>query len=148
MCACVYVLCVCASECLCMHAMYVTQWEVHMSPFPPYNENTTARIQLRALLPGVFHSSARSRFCGTGIPPCKILISPRPLTTPRFVFAIKPEQGARSCCCLSPHANGESARELRARFSLLQMAHSARSSPRVGFEYCFSRLDLCLRVLG
>ena len=60
-------------------------------PPPNYNANTTARSQLRAFSLGVFKSSARSSFCGGGILHCKILISPRPLTTPRCVFAIKPK---------------------------------------------------------
>ena len=128
--------------CKCMYNAHVCA-----TPSPPYNANTTARSQLRAFSLGVFKSSARSSFCGEGILPCKILISPRPLTTPRSVFVVKPKQGARSCGSSPSHAHGESARELRAGFLLLRMTHSARSSPCAGFEYVFHRFGLWL-VIG
>ena len=63
-----------------------------VSPLPPLQceHNSAESTPLFSL--GVFKSSARSSFCGGGILHCNILISPRPLTTPRCVFAIKPKQ--------------------------------------------------------
>ena len=145
-CVCVYVcvrcmvcwVCARASVCLCVCVCVCAC--VFLPPLPPYNENATARSQLRAFSLGVSKSPVRSCVCGVGIPPCKILISPRPLTTPRRVFIIKPKRGARSCCCSSPHVVREFARELRAHILLFRIAHSARSSPRAGFDHAFCPL--------
>ena len=70
----------------------------------------------------------------------QILIYRRPFTTPRCVFIIQPKQGARSCCCSSPPIVKDLARELRVRFLLFPITHSARSSPRAGFEHAFYSL--------
>ena len=80
-------------------------------------ENTNSRItlwcfvQLRATPRRVSQGSARSCLCGGGIPPCKILISPRPLTAPRSAFVKKRKQ---KCAELSP-VRRTTPRELRAR---------------------------------